>query len=181
MDKAPSTQEDYLLRALSRGGGKLSGAEALVEGPSYQPQTQATRETFDLIKTIVAKKLGIQEVVHIVADAILECLKDKFLKDFEKKKEIDDLLNVSLSPEEFDELVNLGKKITDYVDLLGDSLSPLSPEEINELVNIGKKITQSDDLPEDSLSPEDINKLDNLAKKITDYDAEDEEDKATMP
>ncbi|KAG8162947.1 hypothetical protein KVR01_007425 [Diaporthe batatas] len=177
MDKAPSTQ-DYLLRALSRVGGNLSGAEAVVEGPSYQPQTQATRETFDLIKTIVAKK---SDVVRIVANAILECLKDKFLKDFDKKKEIEDLLDSSLSPEEFDELVNLGKNITDYVDLVGDSLSPLSVEEINELVNIGKKIMQSDDLPEDSLSLEDINKLDNLAKKFTDCNAEDEEDKATMP
>ncbi|POS77165.1 hypothetical protein DHEL01_v204431 [Diaporthe helianthi] len=45
------------------------------------------------------------------------------------------------------------------------------------------KNNTTNDLLEDSLSPEDINKLDNLVKKITDYngDAEDEEDKATMP
>src|SRR4029434_5454031 len=36
------------------------------------------------------------------------------LKDFDKKKEIDDILGVSMNPKQFNELVNLGKKITDY-------------------------------------------------------------------
>lgn len=101
---------------LSRGGGILSGAEALVEGLRYRPRTQATRATFDFILTIVAKNLGDvpQEVVRSAADATLEYLKDEDLKDFDKKKEIDDLLGASLNPKEFNELVNLGKKITDY-------------------------------------------------------------------
>lgn len=113
---APSTQEDSLPRPLLRGGGILSGAEALVEGLRYRPRTQATRATFDFILTIVAKNLGDmpQEIVRCAADATLEYLKDEHLKDFDKKKEIDDLLGVSLSPKEFNELVNLGKKITDY-------------------------------------------------------------------
>ncbi|KAF2270673.1 pre-mRNA splicing factor [Lojkania enalia] len=48
------------------------------------------------------------------ADAVLEYLKDEDLKDFDKKREIDDLLGTSMGPKEFNELVNLGKKITDY-------------------------------------------------------------------
>lgn len=101
---------------LSRGGGILSGAEALVEGLRYRPRTQTTRATFDLILTIVANNLGDvpQEVVRSAADATLEYLKDEDLKDFDRKKEIDDLLGVTLNPKEFNELVNLGKKITDY-------------------------------------------------------------------
>ncbi|KAJ9142130.1 Pre-mRNA-splicing factor brr2 [Pleurostoma richardsiae] len=117
--------EDILLREQrrrkgdagpTRGGGILSGADALVEGLRYRPRTQTTRATFDLILTIVANKLGDvpQEVVRSAADAALEYLKDEDLKDFDKKKEIDDLLGASLSPKEFNELVNLGKKITDY-------------------------------------------------------------------
>lgn len=101
---------------LSRGGGILSGAEALVEGLRYRPRTQATRATFDLILTIVANNLGDvpQEVVRSAADATLEYLKDEDMKDFDKKKEVDDLLGVTLNPKEFNELMNLGKKITDY-------------------------------------------------------------------
>ncbi|KAJ4416368.1 Pre-mRNA-splicing helicase BRR2 [Gnomoniopsis sp. IMI 355080] len=101
---------------LSRGGGILSGADALVEGLRYRPRTQATRATFDLILTIVSRNLGDvpQEVVRSAADATLEYLKDEDLKDFDKKKEVDDLLGVTLDPKAFNELVNLGKKITDY-------------------------------------------------------------------
>ncbi|EOO02053.1 putative sec63 brl domain-containing protein [Phaeoacremonium minimum UCRPA7] len=116
--------EDILLREQrrkagagpTRGGGILSGADALVEGLRYRPRTQATRATFDVILTIVANNLGDvpQEVVRSAADAALEYLKDEDLKDFDKKKEIDELLGVSLSPKEFNEMVNLGKKITDY-------------------------------------------------------------------
>ncbi|KAI7776183.1 hypothetical protein LA080_005755 [Diaporthe eres] len=115
-NQSSSTQEDSLPRPLLRDGGILSGAEALFEGLRYRPRTQATRATFDFILTIVAKNLGDvpQAVVRSAADATLENLKDEDLKDFDKKKEIDDLLGVSLSPKEFNELVNLGKKITDY-------------------------------------------------------------------
>ena len=82
----------------------------------YRPQTQATQTILNLILAIVAKKLGdvSQEIVRIVADATLEYLKDEDLKDFEKKWKIDDLLGGHLSLKEFNELVNLGNKITDY-------------------------------------------------------------------
>ena len=108
--------DQSLPRPPLRGGGILSGAEALSEGLRYRPRTQATQATFNFILTIVAKILGDvpQEVVRSAADATLEYLKDEYLKDFDKKKEIEDLLGASLSCKEFDELVNLGKKITDY-------------------------------------------------------------------
>lgn len=65
---------------------------------------------------IVAKKLGNvpRDIVWTTADVILEYLKDEDLKDLEKKEDINDLLGTCLSSKEFDELVNLGKKITDY-------------------------------------------------------------------
>ena len=99
-----------------RGAGILSAADALVEGLKYRPRTPATRQTYDLILTTTANNLGDvpHEVVRSAADAILELLKDEDMKDFDKKKEIDDLLGISLGPKEFNELVNLGKKITDY-------------------------------------------------------------------
>ena len=99
-----------------RGTGILSAADALVEGIVYRPRTSATRATYDLILTTVANNLGDvpHEVVRSAADAVLEYLKDDDMKDFDKKKEIDELLGATLTPKQFNELVNLGKKITDY-------------------------------------------------------------------
>lgn len=99
-----------------RGTGILSAADAMVEGLRYRPRTPATRQTYDLILTTTANNLGDvpHEVVRSAADAVLELLKDEDMKDFDKKKEIDDLLGTSMGSKEFNELVNLGKKITDY-------------------------------------------------------------------
>ena len=99
-----------------RGAGILSAADALVEGLKYRPRTPATGQTYELILTTTANNLGDVpgEVVRSAADAILEYLKDENMKDFDKKKEIDDLLGTSMGSKEFNELVNLGKKITDY-------------------------------------------------------------------
>ncbi|KAI9813084.1 MAG: DEIH-box ATPase [Pycnora praestabilis] len=99
-----------------RGTGILSAADALIEGIRYRPRTPATRATYDLILTTVANNLGDvpHDVVRSAADAVLETLKDDNMKDFDKKKETDDLLGATMGPKEFNELVNLGKKITDY-------------------------------------------------------------------
>jgi pre-mRNA-splicing helicase BRR2 len=99
-----------------RGAGVLSAGDALIEGLKYRPRTPATRATYDLILTVTANALGdvSHEVVRSAADAVLEYLKDDSMKDYDKKKEIDDLLGVSMGSKEFNELVNLGKKITDY-------------------------------------------------------------------
>jgi pre-mRNA-splicing helicase BRR2 len=99
-----------------RGTGILSAADAVVEGIRYRPRTPATRAIYDLIITTVANNLGdvSHEIVRSAADAVLEYLKDDDMKDFDKKKEIDDLLGTTMNPKQFNELVNLGKKITDY-------------------------------------------------------------------
>jgi pre-mRNA-splicing helicase BRR2 len=99
-----------------RGAGILSQQDLLVEGLKYRPRTPATRATYDLITTIVARNLGDvpATVTRSAADAVLEYLKDEELRDFDKKKEVDDILGISMGSKEFNELVNLGKKITDY-------------------------------------------------------------------
>lgn len=55
-----------------------------------------------------------QEAVYGATDIILEFLKDEDLNDFERKEEIEYVLGTCLSSEEFNELVDLGKNITDY-------------------------------------------------------------------
>ena len=117
--------EDVLLREQRRRKGEapqmratgvLGASEPIVEGITYRPRTQTTRSTFDLILTIVASNLGdvSHEIVRSAADVALEYLKDDDLKDIDRKRSIDDLLGSSLSPKQFNELINLGKKITDY-------------------------------------------------------------------
>ena len=98
------------------GFGAIATADLNIEGLTYKPRTPATRQTFDLITTIVSRSLGDVDpaTTRSAADAVLEYLKDDTMKDFDKKKEVDDLLGTSMGAKEFNELVNLGKKITDY-------------------------------------------------------------------
>lgn len=100
----------------TRAGGILSSVDAAIEGILYRPRTQPTRDAFNFILAIMSRHLGDvpHEMVRSAADAALQYLKDDDLKDFDKKKEIDDILGESMSPQQFNELVNLGKKITDY-------------------------------------------------------------------
>lgn len=99
----------------SAGRGILS-VDLDVEDLRYKPRTPATRETYSLITTIVGRNLGdVPSYITVsAADAVLEQLKDQEKKDFDKKKEIDDILGATMGSKEFNELVNLGKKITDY-------------------------------------------------------------------
>lgn len=101
----------------SRAAGILSAQDMNIEGLRYRPRTAATKDVYDLISTNVAQKMGGNYGLAITAsatDSVLEYLKDDSLKDFDKKKEIDDILGITSSSKEFNQLVNLGKKITDY-------------------------------------------------------------------
>ena len=101
----------------SRSAGILSQQDLNIEGLRYRPRTPATQNIYNLISTLVGQKMGGDYGLHITAsatDSVLEYLKDAELKDFDKKREIDDILGVSMTSKEFNELVNLGKKITDY-------------------------------------------------------------------
>ncbi|KAF2716323.1 Sec63-domain-containing protein [Polychaeton citri CBS 116435] len=101
----------------SRAAGVLSQADLGIEGLRYRPRSAATKDVYDLIATNVAQKMGGDYGLAVTAsatDSLLEYLKDENLKDFDKKKEIDDILDVTLTSKEFNQLVNLAKKITDY-------------------------------------------------------------------
>jgi pre-mRNA-splicing helicase BRR2 len=101
----------------TRAAGVLSQGDLDIEGLRYRPRTAATKDVYDLIATETARKMGGDYGLAVTAsatDSILEYLKDETLKDFDKKKEIDDILGVTLTSQEMNMLVNLGKKITDY-------------------------------------------------------------------
>lgn len=159
-------------QAQQRGVGILSAADALIEGLKYRPRTPSTRATYDLILTMTANHLGdvSHEIIRSAADAVLELLNDENMKDFDKKKEIDDLLGSSMGAKEFNELVNLGKKITDYdaqdddENMEGGADGIQGGEELDERQGVAVVFDESD---EDE---------DNIAREVRDADeASDEE------
>ncbi|TFK70690.1 Sec63-domain-containing protein [Pluteus cervinus] len=86
-----------------------------VEGLTYRPRTAETREVYELILASVHSAVGdqAQDIVRSAADTVLETLKNEGLKDFDKKKEIEEVVG-SIMNEQFSQLVTLSKKITDY-------------------------------------------------------------------
>jgi pre-mRNA-splicing helicase BRR2 len=82
----------------------------------YQPKTKQTQETYELILVFLSKYLGDiqQDVLVSAADAVIAVLKDENLKDFDRQKEIEQIISSKIPSENFAQLVNLGKKIFDY-------------------------------------------------------------------
>jgi pre-mRNA-splicing helicase BRR2 len=87
-----------------------------LEGEMYRPRTKETKATYELILSFLSSILGdIQaDVLRSAADSVLESLKDDSKKDLDKKREIEETLSLTLSSEQFAQLVTLGKKISDY-------------------------------------------------------------------
>ncbi|KIP11835.1 hypothetical protein PHLGIDRAFT_124513 [Phlebiopsis gigantea 11061_1 CR5-6] len=118
--KAADSQEERIPKrraAETSGFGYTDIIEATqdVEGLTYRPRTAETREVYELILSSVHQALGdqAQDVVRSAADAVLEGLKNENLKDFDKKKEVEDVLG-PISADQFSQLLNLSKKVTDY-------------------------------------------------------------------
>lgn len=86
-----------------------------VEGLTYRPRTAETRDVYELILSTVHLALGdqAQDVVRSAADTVLETLKSENMKDFDKKKEVEEVFG-PITGETFSQLINLSKKITDY-------------------------------------------------------------------
>lgn len=166
--------------AQMRGIGVLSAADAMIEGLKYRPRTPATRATYDLILTTTANHLGDvpHETVRSAADAVLETLKEESMKDFDKKKEIDDLLGVSVGSKEFNELVNLGKKITDYDaqdddEEMGDGADGGEDgADLDERQGVAVVFDESDDEDEDGIK---------RSYEVRDEDESSEEDEEERP
>ncbi|KAK4376103.1 hypothetical protein RND71_006780 [Anisodus tanguticus] len=81
----------------------------------YQPKTKETRAAYEAMLSLIQQQLGGQplNIVSGAADEMLAVLKNDNFKNPEKKKEIEKLLN-SISNQMFDQLVSIGRLITDY-------------------------------------------------------------------
>nr|GMD43550.1 DExH-box ATP-dependent RNA helicase DExH12-like [Ipomoea batatas] len=83
----------------------------------YQPKTNETRAAYGAMLCVIQQQLGGQplNIVNGAADEILGILKNGNIKNPDKKKEIEKFLD-PIPSNIFDELVSLGKCITDYQD-----------------------------------------------------------------
>ncbi|XP_009787289.1 DExH-box ATP-dependent RNA helicase DExH12-like [Nicotiana tabacum] len=81
----------------------------------YQPKTKETRAAYEAMLSMIQQQLGGQplNIVSGAADEILAVLKNDNFKNPDKKKEIEKLLN-PISNQVFDQLVSIGRLITDY-------------------------------------------------------------------
>ena len=97
-----------------------------VEGLTYRPRTLETREVYQLILSGVHRLLGDQspDIVRSAADAVLEALKNEGVKDFDKKRQIQEVVG-PVSNDMFGQLVSLAKKITDYG---GEDVAVVDPD-----------------------------------------------------
>ncbi|TFK32698.1 Sec63 Brl domain-containing protein [Crucibulum laeve] len=116
-EKQDATEKQAKRKTETVGFGYTDIIEATedVEGLTYRPRTAETREVYQMILSAVHSALGdqAQDIVRSAADAVLEILKNEALKDFDKKKQIEEVIE-SISNELFSQLVSLSKKITDY-------------------------------------------------------------------
>ncbi|KIM35850.1 hypothetical protein M413DRAFT_449581 [Hebeloma cylindrosporum] len=114
-EPAEKTAAKRKAEAAGFGYADIIEATQDVEGLTYRPRTAETRQVYELILAAVHSAIGdqAQDIVRSAADTVLEVLKTDSLKDFDKKKEIETVLG-TIPNEQFSQLVNLSKKITDY-------------------------------------------------------------------
>ncbi|XP_077224585.1 DExH-box ATP-dependent RNA helicase DExH12-like [Tasmannia lanceolata] len=90
---------------------------SLPEDSVYQPKTKETRAAYEALLSMIQQQFGgqPQDVISSAADLVLSILKNDKSKNPDKKKEIEKHLN-PISNQVFDQLVSIGRLITDYQD-----------------------------------------------------------------
>nr|GEW94649.1 DExH-box ATP-dependent RNA helicase DExH12-like [Tanacetum cinerariifolium] len=83
----------------------------------YQPKMKETRAAYEVLLNVIQQQLGGQplSIVGGAADEILAVLKNDTLKNRDKKVVIEKLLN-TMPDQVFDQLVSIGRSITDFHD-----------------------------------------------------------------
>ncbi|XP_031472990.1 DExH-box ATP-dependent RNA helicase DExH12 [Nymphaea colorata] len=90
---------------------------SLADEGVYRPKTKETRAAYEALLGMIQQQFGgqPQDILSGAADEVLKVLKNDKTKNPDKKKEIESLLN-PVSQQFFDQLVSIGKLITDYED-----------------------------------------------------------------
>lgn len=112
----PATEQVVKRSTKRRRRGEEESVLFLAEDDAvYRPKTKETRAAYEAMLSMIQEQLGgqPQDVLRGAADEVLAILKDDHKKNPDKKKEIEKLLN-PISNQLFDQLVSIGKLITDY-------------------------------------------------------------------
>ncbi|KAM0836389.1 hypothetical protein ACQ4PT_062371 [Festuca glaucescens] len=107
--------------AAAREESVLSLADDVV----YKPQTKETRAAYEAMLSVIQQQFGGQpmDVLGGAADEVLTILKNDKIKNPDKKKEIDKLLN-PIPTQMFEQFVSIGKLITDFHDASDPASAP---------------------------------------------------------
>ncbi|KAH9477321.1 U5 small nuclear ribonucleoprotein 200 kDa helicase [Psilocybe cubensis] len=172
----PSEKLAAKRRAEAAGFGYADIIEATqdVEGLTYRPRTAETRQVYEHILSSVHTALGgqAQDIVRSAADTVLETLKNDAMKDFDKKKEIEEVLG-PVTSESFSQLVSLSKKITDYNaddETMADPDAERKEAEIDEEGGVAVVFDEEEQDEEDDEGYE-------IREDSSDEDEDDEEEK----
>ncbi|GAV65809.1 DEAD domain-containing protein/Helicase_C domain-containing protein/Sec63 domain-containing protein [Cephalotus follicularis] len=136
----------------------------------YQPKTKETRAAYEAMLSLIQQQLGGQplNIASGAADEILSVLKNETIKNPDKKKEIEKLLN-PIPSAIFDQLVSIGKLITDFQDG-GDAMGPSAAngdEALDDDVGVAVEFEENEDEEEESdldMVQEDEEEDDNVAE-----------------
>ncbi|KAI5074534.1 hypothetical protein GOP47_0010495 [Adiantum capillus-veneris] len=94
-----------------------SSVLTIVDDGMYRPKTKETRAAYEALLSLIQHQFGDQpqDILRGAADEVLAVLKNDKIKDPDKKKEIEKLLN-TVPNERFAQLTQIGKLIKDYSD-----------------------------------------------------------------
>ena len=139
---------------LSRLKGKslLTDDEELA-GIFYRPKTPETKQTYEVILTIIQEALGDQprDVLCGAADEVLASLKNDKMREKERRKECELLLG-KMPDEKYSVLVNLTKKISDFG--TDDKTLISGDNEIDDTLGVNVQFEESDEEEEDEFVDE---------------------------
>src|SRR2546423_2253307 len=124
------------------------------EGLRYRPKGPEGRANFANILTLSAEVIGdvAHDILRSAADAALEVMKDESItKDFDKMKEIENLWGTKMTQNQFTQLLQFSKRITDYEDE-EDSENRRREEELAEQYGVSMQV---DDDEEDRIDIDD--------------------------
>ncbi|KAK7324395.1 hypothetical protein VNO77_27931 [Canavalia gladiata] len=120
----------------------------------YQPKTKETRAAYEALLSVIQHQLGGQplSIVSAAADEILAVLKNDTVKNPDKKKDIEKLLN-PIANHVFDQLVSIGKLITDFqeaTDASNGNAALDGEEGLDDDVGVAVEFEENEDDDEES-------------------------------
>lgn len=139
----------------------------------YQPKTKETRAAYEAMLSVIQQQLGGQplNIVSGAADEILAVLKNETVKNPDKKKEIEKLLNPIPAPI-FDQLVSIGRLITDFQDAGSDAAAAVATGDDALDDDMGVAVEFEENEEEDDVSDVDV---------VEEEDEEEDEDDVAEP